>query len=121
MNRLAFYVFILCFAICARQANGQNNCDSTKNINMKIEKIETIIVFKKNVEINIAESLLDSLKVKHRYGMDSSKGKGYFYKTGPKFIVTFKTLNEKQKFILDCQKVIEIFEIYTPNWEIIKD
>ena len=64
---------------------------------------------------------MDTTEVKYREGMDSSKGKIYFYKTGPKFILTFETEQEKNKFEREYQSLKEIYETYSPDWEIRKD
>lgn len=53
--------------------------------------------------------------------MDSSTGKIYFYNTGPKFILTFETDEEKNKFESKYQDLKEVHEIYTPDWNIRKD
>lgn len=88
---------------------------------MKIEKFELIVVFKKDITIEDAAMKLDEFYIQHRQGMDSSRGKAYFYETGPKFIVTFDTHNEKETFIANCQQLPGIYEIYIPNWDINKD
>jgi len=54
--------------------------------------------------------------------MDSSRGKIYFYSTGPKYIVTFK--DEDQKYSFERKNYFflpEIHEIYEPDWDIQKD
>lgn len=88
---------------------------------MKSEKIESIVVFEKNITSENAEVFLKELKSNYREGMDSSRGKAYFHETGPKFIISFLTLDEKEKFISYCQNMTEIYEIYTPNWDVLKD
>ena len=88
---------------------------------MKHDKIELIVVFKKEIKLSKAQKILDTTKIKYREGMDSSRGKIYFYKTGPKFILTFETEQEKNKFELEYQKLKEIHEIYSPDWEKRKD
>ena len=88
---------------------------------MEQDKIELILVFKKDFRLQNAQMILDKAGVKYREGMDSSKGKIYFYKTGPKFILTFETEEEKNKFEIKYQNLEEIYEIYTTDWEIQKD
>ena len=88
---------------------------------MEQDKIELILVFKKDFRFQNAQMILDKAGVKYREGMDSSKGKIYFYKTGPKFILTFETEEEKNKFEIKYQNLEEIYEIYTTDWEIQKD
>lgn len=88
---------------------------------MEQDKIELILVFKKDIRLQNAQMILDKAGVKYREGMDSGKGKIYFYKTGPKFILTFESEEEKNKFEIEYQILEEIYEIYTPDWEIQKD
>ncbi|MBS1646560.1 MAG: hypothetical protein JST67_04405 [Bacteroidetes bacterium] len=85
------------------------------------EKIELIVVFKKEVELKEAEAFLTKTKVKFREGMDSSRGRIYFYKTGPKFILTFETAQERKKFEKKYKSAEEVYEIYEPDWDIRKD
>ncbi|MCK7556811.1 hypothetical protein MKQ70_18015 [Chitinophaga sedimenti] len=61
------------------------------------DKLALIAVFKKEVEAASAEAMLSGLQVKYRKGMDSSRGKLYFYSTGPKFILTFETEADKER------------------------
>jgi len=90
-------------------------------IKMKDDKIEFILVFTKNTGLRKAKTILDKIGVTYREGMDSSRGKIYFYNTGPKFILTFETEEEKSEFESKYQDVKEIHEIYTPDWTIQKD
>jgi hypothetical protein len=53
--------------------------------------------------------------------MDSSRGKLYWYNTGPKFIVTFTTEAEKESLNAEFEKMNEIHEVYTPDWDKCKD
>lgn len=85
------------------------------------DSIELIAVFKKTVEPEQARELLDKAGVVYREGMDSSRGKIYFYSTGPKFILTFQTEKEKGEFISQNARRGEFHEIYTPNWQAQKD
>lgn len=88
---------------------------------MNTKKIERIVVFKKNINLSAAKKWLDKATVQHREGMDSSRGQVYFYKTGPKFIVTFPNKKACVAFIADNKKNNMIYEIYEPNWDIFKD
>lgn len=88
---------------------------------MEQDNIELILVFKKEIQLQNAQMILDKAGIKYREGMDSSKGRIYFYKTGPKFILTFETKEERSKFEIDHQNLEEVYEIYTPDWEIQKD
>ena len=84
-------------------------------------KIELILVFKKNISSEKAEIFLNSTGVPYREGMDSGRGKIYFYNTGPKYILTFKTKQERKQFEREYQNSEEVHEIYIPNWKIQKD
>ena len=86
------------------------------------DKIELIVVFKKDVTLDEADSMLKNSEVgSYRKGMDSSRGKIYFYSTGPKFILTFDTAQEKEKFMSDNKGAAIIHEMYTPDWTKRKD
>lgn len=86
------------------------------------KKHELIVVFKKEISQAVAEDFLNSFKLIYRKGMDSSKGKNYFYSTGPKFIVVFKKESDKNRFMKAAENhKKEIFELYQPNWKITKD
>ena len=88
---------------------------------MKHDKIELILVFKKEIGLRKAKIILNKTGILYREGMDSGRGKIYFYKTGPKFILTFDTAEEKNKFESKYQDLKEIYEIYTPDWNIQKN
>ncbi len=88
---------------------------------MKPDKLELIVVFIKGIEVQKAQILLDKTGIAYRKGMDSSRGKLYFYNTGPKFILTFPSQQEKEKFITDHQNAKAIYELYTPDWTKRKD
>jgi len=88
---------------------------------MKQDKIELIIVFKKDIDSQNAQIIIDKTGIKHRKGMDSSRGKIYFYDTGPKFILTFDTEQEKERIMAEFEILNEIHEVYTPDWEKSKD
>jgi hypothetical protein len=85
------------------------------------DKIALIVVFKKEITGAFAEELLTKAGVIFHSGMDSSRGKLYFYKTGPKFIVTFESEEQKDVFQKKYENAEAIYEIYKPNWDIQKD
>jgi hypothetical protein len=80
-----------------------------------------IVVFKKDIELEAAQPILDKACVKYREGMDGSRGKLYFYSTGPKFILTFQTELEKERINSEFEKMKEMHEVYTPDWDKCKD
>ena len=88
---------------------------------MQQDTLELIIVFIKGTGVRNAQRFLDKTGIAYRQGMDSSRGKLYFYNTGPKFILTFANQSEKQKFITDYQNLKDIHELYTPDWTTKKD
>ncbi|MBS1486738.1 MAG: hypothetical protein JST43_04050 [Bacteroidetes bacterium] len=88
---------------------------------MDKKKIELIIVFTINTREEMAEEILKQANVPYREGMDSSKGKIYFYSTGPKYILTFETKEKKKKFLAEFKNRKEVYEIYEPDWSIQKD
>lgn len=85
-------------------------------------KIELIVVFKKSVSEETSEEIIKSFNIPYRKGMDSSKGKIYFYATGSKYILTFKDADHKSDFQKNrYQFKTEIHQIYEPDWDIQKD
>jgi hypothetical protein len=88
---------------------------------MKNDSIELVVVFKKGIEVQAAQVILDKMGIQYRKGMDSSKGKIYFYNTGSKFIITFGTQLQKEKWITDYQNLPDVYETYTPDWTKRKD
>ena len=58
---------------------------------------------------------LENSGVPYRKGIDSSKGKIYFYNTGPKFILTFETGKNRDEFIAEYENKKEVYEIYPPD------
>jgi len=85
------------------------------------DKIELIVVFKKEIGLESAQAILGNAGVNYRKGMDSSRGKLYFYKTGPKFILTFETEQQKETIATGFEKLNEVYEVYTPDWDKCKD
>ncbi|MFN8415621.1 MAG: hypothetical protein U0U66_04735 [Cytophagaceae bacterium] len=54
--------------------------------------------------------------------MDSSRGKIYFYSTGPKYFITFTDEDHQYTFEKEHYQFLpEIHEIYEPVWDITKD
>jgi hypothetical protein len=105
----------------------------------ELEKsISLVVVFKKN-EVEEPDELLSTPSSKSasnqnasykvmQYtdypfweGMDSSKRKAYFYKTGEKYHVIFPSEEEKQNFIQYLKNKPEIYEVYKADWNIRKD
>ncbi len=80
-----------------------------------------IVVFKKETEESIAEKIMEASDYPFWKGMDSSKGKIYFYKTGNKYHILFPSELEKDSFKKKFEVKSEIYEIYQPNWESQKD
>lgn len=101
--------------------HSRRSSETKANIMNKKDKTEVIVVFKKEIEISNAESILESAGTKYRKGMDSSRGKIYFYSTGPKFILTFDTKRARELFISAFKDRKEIHEVYIPDWNITKD
>ncbi len=86
------------------------------------EKNELVIVFKKAVSEEEALKKMNSFEVNFRKGMDSSKGKIYFYNTGSKYIISFENQEQKEKFQYQHYEFLsEIHQIYEPDWDICKD
>jgi hypothetical protein len=79
-----------------------------------------VVVFKKDIPLEIAKKVMDDQKRPYRTGMDSSRGKQYFYSTGPKFLVKVKS-DEIQEFTEHFQSLSEVYEVYEADWKIIKD
>ena len=85
------------------------------------ESSSFVVVFKKNIPDQTSEQILDKYNYPHWEGMDSSKGKKYFYSTGKKYFMIFPTEKEKLETMQMLNKIQELHEIYTPDWQIQKD
>lgn len=85
------------------------------------ESISVVVVFKKEISEKTANTIMDNLEYPHWEGMDSSKGKKYFYSTGKKFFLLFPSEKEKKEVLKKMKPLKEIHEIYTPDWNIQKD
>lgn len=114
MNKLSKILFIalqlFCMALCL-EAIAKENSASPKEI---------IVVFQKIISKEQALKIMTAFQAPYREGMDSSRGKKYFYSTGPKFIV--KVVSEKlANFLKGCAEIKEIHECYVADWDVIKD
>lgn len=88
----------------------------------KLEKTPSlVVVFKKNITKNMTQTIMEATKYPYWEGMDSSKGKVYFSKTGEKYHVLFPNDAELKAFQEKYKNTPEIYEIYIPDWEIQKD
>ncbi len=89
---------------------------------MKSKEHELVVVFKKEIPEEKTLDIMKSFHVNFRSGMDSSRGKIYFYATGEKFIVHFQSEQEKLDFSKQRHHFkTEIHEIYEADWNIQKD
>ncbi|UYQ91464.1 hypothetical protein MKQ68_15330 [Chitinophaga horti] len=88
---------------------------------MTEERIELITVFKKDIGQPDAEKLLAAHQLTYRKGMDSSRGKLYFQRTGPKFILTFDSDAAREAMITLLEQQENIHEVYIPDWTKCKD
>lgn len=84
------------------------------------EVVEMVVVFKKSVPVEVATRIMDAQARAYSEGMDSSRGKIYFYKTGPKFRIKIKP-DEVSEFSERLGRLSEVYEIYKANWKIVKD
>ena len=82
--------------------------------------IDIVIVFKKDITHEQAKMIMDRFNLIYHEGMDSSRGKKYFYRTGPKFIAKIEPQQQKS-LISKLNKYTEIYEVYQADWKIIKD
>lgn len=81
---------------------------------------EMVVVFKLDIPVEKANSILFEREYIFHAGMDNSKGKKYFRETGPKFIV--QVPKEKiEQFSLEMKGIPQIFEVYQADWTINKD
>ncbi|MHA1299340.1 MAG: hypothetical protein ACTSO9_07895 [Candidatus Helarchaeota archaeon] len=82
---------------------------------------DLIVVFKKDVDLKDAENILNKFKeIDFHEGMDSSRGKAYFYRTGPKFIIKISD-EKKNKFIKEIERISELYEVYIADYSTYKD
>ena len=118
-NRSDFYfrmillhiVFLLTVSLFAGCYTGKKRATDT---------VEMVVVFKIEVPIEKASSLLFEKEYIFHEGMDNSKGKEYLKKTGPKYIIQIP----KEKitaFNLEMKKIPQIYEIYQADWTVNKN
>jgi hypothetical protein len=85
------------------------------------KSISLVVVFKKEIAEKAAQEWLDKTTYYFHAGADGSKGKIYHSKTGKKYLIHFPNEAEKAEFLKKYLKTPEIYELYKPNWDIIKD
>ena len=81
---------------------------------------DVVVVFQKNVTPKRAGKVMQRFGVPFHEGMDSSRGKTYFYHTGPKYIARV-TAEKIPPFLKDCAAIKKIHECYLADWNIVKD
>ncbi len=81
---------------------------------------ETVVVFKKGTPPETAKGLLRASGCSFREGSDSSRGKQYFYATGPKFLVA-AGVDGTEKLKRELSGKPEVFEIYEADDSVQKD
>jgi len=74
------------------------------------------VVFKPDVPVEKASSILYEKEYIFHEGSDNSKGEQYYKQTGPKFIVQVPK-DRLETFHLDLKDVPQIYEIYQPDWK----
>jgi hypothetical protein len=82
--------------------------------------VEMVVVFKSEVPVEKANSILFEREYIFSEGMDSSKGKKYSQETGPKFIVQVPK-DKIAAFKIEMKNIPQIYEIYEADWTINKD
>ncbi len=82
--------------------------------------VEMIVVFKIDVPVEKASSILFEKEYIFHEGIDSSKGKKYYQETGPKYIVQVPK-DKLAAFNLEMKSIPQIYEIYQADWTISKD
>ncbi|HPS86554.1 MAG TPA: hypothetical protein PLY36_07405 [Spirochaetota bacterium] len=105
----------LIFIIAALLATA---CYTDKKISTTT--LEMIVIFKADVPVEKANSILFEKEYIYHEGMDSSKGKKYFQETGPKFIVQVPK-DKVETFNLEMKNIPQIYEIYQADWTETKD
>ena len=88
-----------------------------KNVN----NVQLIVVFKKTVTPEVARKTLDKFNATYHSGADSSRGKAYFYKTGPRYIMEFEGEAKREAFKKSIHPSPDIYEVYVPDWNKRKD
>jgi hypothetical protein len=98
---------------------GATLMDST-NISKKSKNgTEMVFVFKKNISKEDAEAFIQKVGLPSHPGADASRGKIYFYSTGPKYIVIVPPAREHDIELLRFEP--QIHEIYPADRTIQKD
>jgi hypothetical protein len=100
---------------------GKVNILSNALLPVTHESIALVVVFKKETLEKAAKTIMEKAGYPFHEGMDSSRGKGYFYKTGEKYIILFPLEEEKNTFLKNNKDKSEIYEIYEPDWDKCKD
>ncbi|MDP2938711.1 MAG: hypothetical protein Q8O13_01320 [Candidatus Omnitrophota bacterium] len=90
-----------------------------RNRNNK-ELIELVVVFKKEVSGEDAKRIIANLSYPSHEGADSSRGKHYFYMTGPKYIIEIPQ-SENERIGKRISDIPEVYEVYKADWNIQKD
>ena len=112
-SRIIFLQFI--FLIAALFMTG---CYIDKKVTTTAD--EMVVVFKSEVPVEKANSILFEKEYIYREGMDNSKGKKYYQETGPKFIVQVPK-DKLAAFNLEMKNIPQIYEIYQADWTVNKD
>ena len=112
-----FRIILLQFIIVI-SAFFMTGCYTDKKVSPA--EVDMVVVFKIDVPIEKASSILFEKEYIFHEGMDSSKGKQYFLKTGPKFIV--KVPDHKiEAFHYEMKNIPQIYEIYQADYTVSKD
>jgi hypothetical protein len=82
--------------------------------------VELVVYFQKGVTEDQATQRLKALKHPFHGGADSSRGKGYFYESGPPFIVNVP-VSALDAFTEACGKLPEVKEVYQADKSMQKD
>lgn len=81
---------------------------------------ELAVTFKLKARKREAEDVLKAYNLPFREGADSSRGKLYYYNTGPKFILHVPK-DRLGEVTADLKKHPLVFEVYEPDWTKQKD
>jgi hypothetical protein len=82
--------------------------------------IDIVVVFKPDVPVEKANSLLFEKEYIFHEGMDSSRGKKYYQETGPKYIVKVP-MDKIEAFNAEMKVIPQIYEIYRADYSVNKD
>lgn len=107
-----------CILLLAVSFSILSGCYTDKKIAPGV--VEMIVVFKNDVPIAKASSLLFEREYIFHEGMDGSRDKKYINRTGPKYIV--QVPKEKiTQFNLEMKGIAQIYEVYQADWTINKN